>query len=334
MNRDREISSGLIAAGTTALIGASIYVLLIPQLASKLEFVRSSGWETIGFIAMTAFAAVNLLTDSVFVAYRAARFNFYIDGLFQSGSKLALLFVFAGSGAFGIFSAGGVASTLAVLASVFILMRRFAYRPKLVFDLHAVRQAFHFTAASYVASVFNLLPILVVPVIVLGKLDSADAGYYFIAFQITSLLSGVAFAVTQSLLAEVGHAETSLRDLAKRSARILAITIIPPALVLGIGGKWLLLVFGSNYSENAWQALAVLALSAPAVAAYGWTVTLLKATGQLRVMIACNVVYAVVTIGLTAALAEQGARVGGGGVACGECGGGDLWRRGADAASQ
>ena len=62
------------------------------------------------------------------------------------------------------------------------------------------------------ASVFNLLPILVVPVIVLGKLDSADAGYYFIAFQIASLLSGVAFAVTQSLLAEVGHAETSLRD--------------------------------------------------------------------------------------------------------------------------
>ena len=43
VNRDREISSGLIAAGTTALIGASIYVLLIPQLASKLEFVRVVG---------------------------------------------------------------------------------------------------------------------------------------------------------------------------------------------------------------------------------------------------------------------------------------------------
>jgi O-antigen/teichoic acid export membrane protein len=337
VNRDREISSGLIAAGTTALIGASIYVLLIPQLADKLEFVRSSGWETAGFVAMTAFAAVNLLTDSVFVAYRAARFNFFIDGLFQSGSKLGLLFVFAGSGAFGIFSAGGVASTLAVLASVWFLMRRFAYRPKPVFDMHAVSQAFHFTAASYVASVFNLLPILVVPVIVLGKLDSADAGYYFIAFQITSLLSGVAFAVTQSLLAEVGHAETSLRTLAMKSARILAITIIPPAIVLGAGGRWLLLVFGSNYSDKAWPALAVLALSAPAVAVYGWTGTLLKATGQLKVMIATNVVYAVVTIGLTAAMAGKGlvwvavAWLAGNAVA-GACGGMALMRHRANAA--
>jgi O-antigen/teichoic acid export membrane protein len=306
VNRDREISLGLLAAGTMAIVGAAIYVALIPEIASKLDFVRHSGWMTLGFIAMTAFAAVNLLTDSVFVAYRAARFNFYVDGLFQSASKLALLIIFTGSGAFGIFSAGGVAATLAVLASIWFLMRRFAYRPKLVVDLSAVGSAFHFTAASYVASVFNLLPILVVPVLVLGKLDSADAGYYFIAFQITSLLSGVAFAVTQSLLAEVGHAETRLRTLAVRSARILAITIIPPAIVLGAGGKWLLLVFGSNYSDRAWPALLVLSLSAPAVAAYGWMVTLLKASGQLKAMIACNVVYAVVTIALTAALADNG----------------------------
>ena len=174
------------------------------------------------------------------------------------------------------------------------------------------------------ASVFNLLPILVMPVIVLGKLDSADAGYYFIAFQITSLLSGVAFAVTQSLLAEVGHAETSLRTLAKRSARILAITIIPPALVLGIGGKWLLLVFGSNYSENAWQALAVLALSAPAVAAYGWTVTLLKATGQLRVDDRVQRGVRRRDDRADGCAGRQGARVGRGRVARGERGGGDL----------
>jgi O-antigen/teichoic acid export membrane protein len=306
VNRDREISLGLLAAGATALVGAALYVALIPQIASKLEFVRESGWLTLGFVAMTAFAAVNLLTDSVFVAYRAARFNFYIDGLFQSGSKLLALIVFAGSGAFGIFSAGGVAATLAVLASVWILMRRFAYRPRPVVDLSAIGSAFHFTAASYVASIFNLLPILVVPVLVLGKLDSSSAGYYFIAFQITSLLSGVAFAVTQSLLAEVGHAEAGLRTLAIRSARILATTIIPPAIVLGAGGKWLLLVFGSEYSDKAWPALLVLSLSAPAVAAYGWAATLLKATGQLRAMIACNVVYAVVTISLTAVLASRG----------------------------
>jgi O-antigen/teichoic acid export membrane protein len=306
VNRDREISTGLLAAGATAVLGATVYVALIPEIAPKLDFVRHSGWMTLGFIAMTGFAAVNLLTDSVFVAYRAARFNFYIDGLFQSTSKLVLLLLFTGSGAFGIFSAGGVAASLAVLASVWFLARRFAYRPLLSIDRTALGSAFHFTAASYVASIFNLLPILVVPVIVLGRLDSADAGYYFIAFQITSLLSGVAFAVTQSLLAEVGHAETRLRTLAVRSARILAITIIPPALVLGAGGKWLLLVFGSDYSDRAWQALLVLSLSAPAVAAYGWTVTMLKATGQLRAMIACNVLYALVTIALTAALADKG----------------------------
>lgn len=305
-SRDRDVSLGLLAAGVVALLGAATFVVLIPTLTPSLRFLHDSGWLAAGFVLMTSLAAVNLLTDSAFVAYRAARFNFLIDGLLQSGSKLLLLIVFAGSGAFGIYSAGGLAGVFAVVASITILMRRFHFRPRLVLDMGVIRETVHFTAASYTASIFNLLPILVVPVLVLDRLGSASAGYYFMAFQITNLLAGVASAVSQTLLAEVGHEEASLRTLARRSARLLAIAIVPAAIVLGAGGKWLLLVFGSDYSTKAWTALLVLACAAPAVAAYGWAATLVKATGQLRALILCNVVFAVVSISLTAALAERG----------------------------
>ncbi len=250
-----HINTGLVLCFGTAIVLGSVYVLGLPLFAPELRFIRDSPWYALGFVLLTACSAVNLLTDSVFIAYRQARYNFIVDGLIQSGSKLSLPLLLVGLGTFGIFASAGIASALAVLFSLFFMKRIFDYRPAWEVKLHTVRSAITFSAASYLSNLLNLLPLLVLPVIVLDSLGAAAAGYYFLAFQMANLLFSVGYAVTESLLAEGSQAESDLTKLAKHSATVLIILVPTGGLVLAVSSHWLLLLFGRGYSQHASTAL-------------------------------------------------------------------------------
>ena len=108
------------------------------------------------------------------------------------------------------------------------------------------------------------------PLIVLDRDGAADAGYYFVAFQLASLLYSVSFAVTESLLAEGYRPETSLRRLAQRSAVLVGTFASVGVVVLIVGSHLILLLFGRDYSGHAYVTFAMLALGAPATALNAW----------------------------------------------------------------
>ena len=303
---DGQINTGLLLCCGAAIVLGTGYVLLLPVIAPKLTFIRDSPWYAIGFVVLTACSAVNLLTDSVFIARREARYNFLVDGILQSGTKLSLPLLLVGLGTFGIFASAGIAAGLAVVASLILMKRALGYHPSWRLKLGTLRTAVGFGAASYVSNLLNLLPLLVLPVIVLDALGAAAAGYYFIAFQMANLLYAVSYAVTESLLAEGSHAHTDLRHLSRRSARVLLVLVPPGALLLAVSSHWLLLLFGGGYSRHAAVTLGVLGLSALAVAVNVWASAMLKVTRQLHAMVVANVVYAGVIIGTAALLAPHG----------------------------
>jgi hypothetical protein len=87
---------------------------------------------------------------------------------------------------------------------------------------------------------------------------------------------------------------------------VLLVLVPPGALLLAGSSHWLLLLFGPGYSQHAASTLGVLGLSAVAVAANVWASALLKVTRQLSAMVAANVVYAGVIIGLATVWAGRG----------------------------
>jgi O-antigen/teichoic acid export membrane protein len=301
-----QINTGLLLCFGASMVLGSLYVLGLPIFAPSLTFIRDSPWYAIGFVFLTACSAVNLLTDSVFIAYRKAQYNFVVDGVIQSGSKLSLPLLLVGLGTFGIFASAGIASGLAVLFSLYFMKRALNYRPAFQVKLESLRSALSFSAASYVSNLLNLIPLLVLPVIVLDTLGAASAGYYFLAFQMANLLYSVAFAVTESLLAEGSQHEVDLKRLARHSATVLGILIPFGGLLLAGSSHWLLLLFGRSYSQHATTALMVLGIAAVAVTTNVWASAMLKVTKQLSAMICANVMYAVVIIGLAAAWAHRG----------------------------
>jgi O-antigen/teichoic acid export membrane protein len=304
-DRDAELNTGLLLVVATAVALSSGYVLALPWIAPKLDFVRTTPGYAVGFVALASLAAINYLTDSVFIAYRASQYNLLINGI-MSLAKLLLPLALVGLGAYGVFASSGAAAFLALVLSVYFMRRRFDYRPQLRVSRHVVRRLFTFASANYLANCLNILPITVLPIVILNRLGKAEAGYFYLAFMVANLLYTVAYAVTHSLFAEGSYLEQELASLVRRAGVILALIMVPSSIVLALIPHWLLALFGHTYSEQASTALSVLALSAPGLAVYSVAQVLLRIREHNFGIISMNVVYSVVIIGLAFLWTERG----------------------------
>lgn len=286
-HRDEEINTGLILVFVGALVIGAGYIGVVPTFVPQLHFLRARPLEAAAIVVFVAFGSVNLVTDSVFVAYRSARYNVVVDGLLQGGIRLGLPVALVGLGTFGLFAAFGLASTAAVVASVLLLMWRFSYRPRLTVSRDVLRRVFRFGAANYVADMMTMIPVVLLPLIVVHGRGAAAAGYYYLALSVANLLYAASIGVGQSLFAEGANQTASLGHLGRRAAR-LQLYILVPAVVLVGASHLILAAFGTGYASHARAALVVLIAATPAVGLKHWTAALLRLRHQLRALVLAN----------------------------------------------
>jgi O-antigen/teichoic acid export membrane protein len=295
----------LLVAGGGAVISLA-YVLLTPVLAPRLAFVAHHPAQAAGFILLSAAAAVNILTDSVFIAARKAGYATVTDGAIGGVSKIIIGVAVAGTGAYGLYTAsvGGMAT--AAVASLILSATAFHWRPTTRGLLRALKPLLKFSGANYAANAFNLLPSVVLPLIVLDRLGAESAGYYFVAFQIASLLYAAIYAVESAVFAEGSQAGTDWRTI-RRSSRRLAIGLfVPGGVALALASRWLLLAFGVTYSQHATAALELLAAAVLPMALLNWSETMLRLSGSLRALVLSTGVYSVAVCGAAWVLVGHG----------------------------
>ncbi len=305
-DRDRQINTGITIVAVASIVGAVIYVIAAPRFAPELLIIRQSPLTVLAFVGLSAATALNLLTDSFFIGMRSARYNFLVDGVVQSGIKLALPLALVGAGAFGIFASSGLAAVAALALSLGIMARRFRFRLRPAIDADVIRRTFRFATTTYASSLLNLVPLFVLPMLVLRELGGAEAGYFYMAFQIAMLVNAIPFAITQSMFAEGSQHGADLAALTRRSARLTAMALVPCVVVLIAANQLVLRPFGGEYQANAAGALVVFALGCPAVAFNTWSSMLVRLSRQLTMMVWSNVVYAVVVCGLAALWVDRG----------------------------
>jgi O-antigen/teichoic acid export membrane protein len=302
---DRMVSTAVALVFGVGLIVSALYLVGIPLYSPSLEFVRANPGYAISFAIFTAMVSVNLFTDSVFIAKRATQYNIIVDGFIQGGVKLVLPVLFLGIGSYGIFVAYGSAAAIAVIASLGFMYHALHFRARRP-RVSALRSALRFSAASYVSSILNLAPIMVLPILVLNQLGAAQAAYYFIAFQIANLLNAVSYAIGESLFAEGSQPDADFHGILRRSARMLLLIQAPAAIAVALASPFILSAFGPGYRHNGATVLTVLALGSLAVAANTWSSFLLKVTRQMPPLIWSNVVYVIVVVGIAATWAHSG----------------------------
>jgi rhamnosyl/mannosyltransferase len=295
---DGAVSAGVTLIGTVALVLGVGYALLLgpvsPSLAHAFHGLSAIALITFG-VALTA---VNLATDSVFIARRAAKWNPVVDGLLQGGVKVAVLPAFVMAAAAGPVIATVLGNAAAVVASVWLIRRRLGLRLRATAHLGVLRTMASYSASSYVSSILNLLPQLILPVLALRELGSRNAAWYFVAFQLALPLWAIPFAICESLFAEASHHPDRLRQLAVSSARLIALVVTPVALGLAVVAPYALEIFGPSYRAQATALLRILCLGAIPVALNSWTSFILRIRLQMRLLVVSNVVYVIVAIGL------------------------------------
>ncbi|ATY12110.1 hypothetical protein CU254_17785 [Amycolatopsis sp. AA4] len=304
-SRSAHVSSALTSVAVTGTVLGAGFALVAPFVSPGLSFLSGSFPEIALFALLAMAVAQNLLTDSVFVAVRAAKYNLLLNGVLMSAVKLALPIAFVGAGAIGIFLSSTMASAVAAVASILVIRQRLRIpvRPR-VYPA-TLRTTLAYSLGNYASSCLNLLPLLVLPLLVLRSLGPEASAAYFVAFQIANFVNAVPFAVGEALFAEGSHEQEDLKQLAKRSALLILAIVLPAVSVTVALAKPVLTLFGASYAADARNCLVVLAVSALAVAFNTWSGFLLKVTRQLPAMNLSNVVYAGVTVGLAALGAQH-----------------------------
>ena len=153
---------------------------------------------------------------------------------------------------------------------------------------------------------FNLLPSVVVPLVVLDRLGPKPAAYYFVAFQMATLLYAAVSAVENAFLAEGSQSGADWRAVRRRSQRLAMMLFVPGGIILSAAAHWVLLAFGVQYSQHATTCLVLLAIAVLPIAACNWAWTVLRLLGRLHALVLSTFVYSAAICGGAWFLAGHG----------------------------
>jgi O-antigen/teichoic acid export membrane protein len=182
---------------------------------------------------------------------------------------------------------------MSALASLVLIVVVLHWRPSLRQPFTALKPLLRFSGGNYAANALNLLPSVVVPIVVLDRLGPQAAAYYFVAFQMASLLYGAIYAVEQAFLAEGSQAAADWRAIRRRSRRLAVMLFVPGGIVLAAASHWVLLAFGSGYSRHGTVSLELLAAAVIPMAACNWSWAVLRLSGKLTGLVVSTAVYSV-----------------------------------------
>ncbi len=305
---DRKAADVLTASLVVFVAGGAFalaYCLLLPLTSPRLTDVLGSPVAIAIYCLLVGATALNVLSDSVFLAINRVRDYLHLNGILLGVAKCGLPFLLTGAGAMGLYGSVGGAILLCGLASLWVIFRHVPGRPSLSpsRELLAARR---FAGAGYVTYVLTVLPLLVFPLLVINALGSAAGASYFISFQIVTLLNAVILAVANATYAESERTARGRRRVVRKGGLTLIACSVTGAAVMFVAAPYFLQIFGDHYvTEGTWT-LRILSFATVGAAFNYWGAIRLRLASHLRAMIGVQVVSTAVMLVLAGLLASHG----------------------------
>lgn len=256
-NAANMINSCIIASMSASIIFSSIYIYGIDIWTPALGSMFSSMEFNFIFIAVTIFSTISALISVAFTAGRRSSFHMMKEMLFGF-VKIFPLSLLSGFGAVGIFLSWGFSLMIAlILGFVSLSIVWKGYLPRLALD-PIIKSMAGYSAWNYLSGIFNALPRLVLPIMIVNLISPESTGYFFIAMMVAGLLYGIPQAISSSLLAETSDGR-ELWDKLGKAIRFNSILVLPGFLLFIFFGKFVLNLFNPSYADNASDTLIILA---------------------------------------------------------------------------
>lgn len=300
-DKNNKINTCFTIVALTSIIVSSIFLLGLGKFSPRLVFIKENILMSFAFIFFMVVYSMSSIIESVFVAFRKAKFVLVKNTIF-SVVKLGLPFVFFSlgiMGAFGIFSAYMSASFIGFGVVLLILIYKFNYKPRFVFYDSVITKIGKFSFVLYLAGFVGGLSSTLMPLIITNTLNPETTAYYFMAMQIVSLLFVVSSATNNSLFAEGSANVKSLRKNVFKSIWIIAILLIPAILLTFLFGHFILGAFGEEYSTQGLNFLKIMTLSAILVSVNSVFGSVFKVKKRIGGIMVTSIISAVSILGLS-----------------------------------
>lgn len=295
-DRSRLLGSCLGITSAVGLVAGGLFLFLQPLVSKDLGLVSTSRWAQVIFVSSVIISIYSYMIESTFIALRASRFVLSKNLIF-SLAKLALLPLCTGLGAYGIYSSWIAGLLVALVVSLIVLKREFGLGPRPRLSLNPVRGMLTYSFANYVASFAEGLPIMLLPLLIVGMLGAVSNAHYYIAMMIANLLFIIPIGVTQSLFAEGSHEEGRIRSQTISATRLIGLLLIPASIVLWLVSPRILRIFGSSYESDGQTLLNLLILSAFVFAGNSVARTVLKLRYQSAPLVWVSLVGSAFIVG-------------------------------------
>jgi len=295
----RTVSGGLLLGCASTAGTALAAAVVLPGLAANFAFLAgpAGGAALLGTaVALTA----STLLDYVFVADRASHGMLWRNLALAAGKVLALL----GLTGCGLHTAAAVllAWILPSIAVTGYTLRSGLPRLRpgcrlrlagLGAELPAVRAAL---TGHHLINLCQAGPSALLPVLVTARLGTAANAHFYVAWMTASVLFMVSPAVASAFYAERSNAGRSAT--LPRAAAVVLVVMGGPALLLFLGGGWILGLFGAGYAAGA-TLLKILVLAAVPDAITNLAVAHWRSLGAFRRCLRLNLLMAVACLALT-----------------------------------
>lgn len=300
-----DINAALLAATGASVLAGGGYLLVTALLGAN------EGWDPhnplvwLGLIGVFVVVTLNSLTDGVFIANRKAQYHLAVYSAFGV-TRLLLPVALVSMAATGVFLAyvGAVVASLAL--SFYFMVRACGYEISARPNWGFIRNSGRYVLGNYLSTVISGVPGQILPTILVATSGATNAAYFSLALTMANLLFIIPTAVSQSMLAESAHRRDAMLKNLLHAVRILVLTLTPVIAAAILLAHWVLGMFGSTYAAGSTTIFQLLAIATIFVAINSVSATILNLKQRPLVVVAVQLVIAVVTLGLVWAWGGDG----------------------------
>ncbi len=262
-NPNGLINFALITAGALAVILAAVFLLGVNFWSPKLAPLLDSFYTVLLFILLVLASTLSRIFFSIFLATRRMIFGL-LKQTIQSILGVVLLLALRGSmpGYIAALSAYTFALVLSIALSFPFLAAaqpgyKFSLKPRMALLSSFTKYSF----VNYLCDQVQAAPSSLLPLIVLN-IFGADAGaYFFIPWSIGRGLVTLAGSVSETLFAEGSYSPELNAAYTRKSARLAILLALGMALGVLVGGRFLLSIYGQDYTANSLRLLYTVTLT-------------------------------------------------------------------------
>jgi O-antigen/teichoic acid export membrane protein len=255
-NRDVLFSTVITITFIVTIIITLVFLIGLNVFSPSLLFLRNGIYPVILILYM-ALASIYLMQNTAIIALR--RGDLYLLQSLILGFRIVLLIVFASFGVMGILAALTINYFITFISGLYIISK-LGVKFRLMVNLESLKEIFSFSIGTYTADILATAPTAFIPILIVNTIGATDNAYYYIAFTIANLLFQMQNAISTSLFVEGSH-NIPLKQNVIKSIRLNAVILVLALIVIFIFGRYILLIFNKEFSDQSFELLKILGIS-------------------------------------------------------------------------